>query len=198
MEREPLQAGLRAASFVPVMRAAASGVVIVSTYIADRPWGVTATAFSSLTASPPRCLICLQGDTTIARGILLTNRFGVDLLTEDQQDIAAYCAAPGSTKFLESVCAEHVTDGDHLADAERLGNMDAPNYAGVLPLQPYIAGSLGHFDCSIETYSRHGDHLLIVGAVTRSYLCARIPSPAPLIYSAQRYRQLRTLDDRSG
>ena len=90
-----------ASLFAEAMSTLASGVVLITCWIGDRPWGMTVTAFASVSADPPTVLISLASAATSMRAITATSGFGVSILAADQLAIAAYGSAPGAPKFLE-------------------------------------------------------------------------------------------------
>ena len=90
-----------AEDFAEAMSALASGVVLVTCWIGDRPWGMTVTAFASVSADPPTVLVSLSAGATSARAITATRRFGVSILAADQLAVARHGSTPGATKFLE-------------------------------------------------------------------------------------------------
>ena len=94
-------ASVAAAEFADAMSTLASGVVLVTCRLADRPWGMTVTAFASVSAYPPTVLVSLGAGTASARAIAATGAFGVSILSRDQVDVAEYGAARGAAKFLD-------------------------------------------------------------------------------------------------
>ena len=52
------------AEFVEAMSALASGVVLVTCWVGDRPWGMTVTAFASASANPPTVLVALSSEAS--------------------------------------------------------------------------------------------------------------------------------------
>ena len=84
------------------MRALASGVAIVTCTVEGRPWGVTVTAFASVSADPPTVLVSLGSNGTAARAIAARRRFGVTVLSASQVDLAERCAQPGAPKFVDA------------------------------------------------------------------------------------------------
>lgn len=84
----------------------AGGVVLVTSRVAGRPWGMTVTAFASVSVDPPTVLVSLGSDTTSARAIAATGAFGVTILGRDQAALAQHGATPGEPKFLEEDAVE--------------------------------------------------------------------------------------------
>ena len=56
-------------TFKAAMRTLAGGVVIVTTRVEDRPWGLTISSCTSLTLDPPQILISLRASATSSREI---------------------------------------------------------------------------------------------------------------------------------
>ena len=122
---DPAREAAQISDFVDAMRTLASGVMLVTGWIGDRPWGMTVTGFASVSAEPPTILVSLGSATTSARAIHATGSFGVSILAAEQLPVARYGSAPGVPKFIESfvdpsdrrnaspVVAEAVRIADH-------------------------------------------------------------------------------------
>jgi flavin reductase (DIM6/NTAB) family NADH-FMN oxidoreductase RutF len=155
--------------FADAMSALSSGVVLVTSWVGDRPWGMTVTAFASVSANPPMVLVSLGSVTTTARAIAATRSFGVSILAEEQLAVARLGSEPGAAKFLEPF----VDPSDGRSDS------------------PVVAGALAHFDCELSEVVQVADHAIIFGRV-RAVQASR--SGTPLLYHRRTYR---TLDDRA-
>lgn len=129
--------------FTDAMSSHASGVVLVTCRLDQRPWGMTATAFISVSADPPTVLVSLGSQSPGARAIAATGAFGVSILSRDQTEVAELGAAPGAPKFLDSLVQRH----------ER-------NRA-----TPAVAGALAHFDCDVVQAVEEADHTVFFGRV---------------------------------
>ena len=62
------------------MRRLAAGVTIVTTGLGEQRAGLTATSVSSLTAEPPRLLVCIHRDADTHALILRSRAFAVNVL----------------------------------------------------------------------------------------------------------------------
>jgi flavin reductase (DIM6/NTAB) family NADH-FMN oxidoreductase RutF len=153
------------AEFVEAMSALASGVVLVTCRLGDRPWGMTVTAFASVSADPPTILVSLGSKTTSADAIKATGCFGVSILAQDQLGVARFGSAPGADKFLEPF----VDPGD-------------PRSAS-----PVVAGALAHLDCRVADATRVGDHTIFLGHVCDAQTSC---GGRPLLYHRRAYRNL--------
>jgi flavin reductase (DIM6/NTAB) family NADH-FMN oxidoreductase RutF len=91
-----------AAAFGEAMSALASGVAVVTCRVDGRPWGMTVTAFASVSTDPPTVLVSLGSRSRAAGAIDASGAFGVSILGADQVALARSCAQPGAAKFLDS------------------------------------------------------------------------------------------------
>ncbi|MGH2970263.1 MAG: flavin reductase family protein, partial [Solirubrobacteraceae bacterium] len=62
--------GGEAAAFKAAMRVLAGGVVMVTTRVDGRPWGLTISSCCSLSAEPPQLLVSLGSQTVTCREVL--------------------------------------------------------------------------------------------------------------------------------
>jgi flavin reductase (DIM6/NTAB) family NADH-FMN oxidoreductase RutF len=152
------------AEFAEAMSALATGVALVTCSVDGRPWGMTVTAFASVSADPPSVLVSLAAASVGARAIAATGRFGVSLLRADQRDVAGFGAAAGAPKFLEPFLA---------ADADGA--------------TPAVAGAIAHLDCEVTDIVRAADHTVFFGRVRAAQSSS---DGAPLLYHRRSYRTL--------
>jgi flavin reductase ActVB len=130
--------------FKVAMRALAAGVVIVTTRIDGRAWGLTISSCCSLSLEPPQIVVGLRSDTVSCRQILASGRFGLSILAADQKALAQRGAAVGVAKFMDEETA--TPDGEELRS-------------------PRVSGALFHLDCSVAQHHSVSDHELVVGYV---------------------------------
>jgi flavin reductase (DIM6/NTAB) family NADH-FMN oxidoreductase RutF len=156
-------ATVAAVEFADAMSTFASGVVLVTCRLADRPWGMTVTAFASVSACPPTVLVSLGSRTASARAIAATGAFGVSVLSRDQMDVAEYGAARGAAKFLDSL----VEPRDRASAS------------------PAIAHALAHLDCDVVETIDAADHTVFFGNV---HTVRRRCGGDPLLYHGRGYR----------
>jgi len=148
--------------FVDAMSTLASGVALVTCWVGDRPWGVTVTSFVSVAADPPTVLVSLRSNTTAARAIAETGRFGVGVLAESQLAVARHGSAPGAMKFLEPF----IDAADGRSES------------------PAVADALAQLDCEVIDAVEVADHIVFFGRV----LSARTPCAGPpLVYHRRAY-----------
>lgn len=139
----------------------ASGVTVVTTYHEDRPHGMTANAFVSVSLEPPLVLVSVGNQATMHRLLPLTGRFGVSVLAEDQEVLSNHFAG-------------RTVEGLHIRFTERLG-------------VPLLEGAVAYFVVRIVDPHPAGDHTLFIGEV--EYFEAR--DQRPLLFYAGKYQQLR-------
>lgn len=143
---EPATSGLESPpelAFREAMRGFASTVVLVTTMVDSRPWGVTVTSVCALSVKPPRLLVSLMRHSTCCQSIAAAGMFGANVLAADQVAVARFGAKAGEPKFLSP---------DSL--------VPDPGVAS-----PIVAGSLAYIQCAVAAIFDGGDHDIIVGDV---------------------------------
>jgi flavin reductase (DIM6/NTAB) family NADH-FMN oxidoreductase RutF len=151
--------------FADAMSALASGVVIVTCRLDGRPWGMTVTAFASVSVDPPTVLVSLGSEATAAHAITATQRFGVSILAEEQLVVARFCSTPGATKFLEPFT--EAGDGGSAS--------------------PVVAGALAHLECEVWKELHIADHTLFFARVRAARASQ---AGTPLLYHRRDFRTL--------
>ncbi len=151
-----------APDFADALSTLASGVVLVTCRVAERPWGMTVTAFASVSASPPTVLVSLGSRTRSARAIAATGSFGVSILAASQEAVAVYGSAPGAAKFLDSL----VEPRDRAS------------------MSPAVAWALAHLDCAVVGSVPAADHTVFFGQV---HTVRGVHDGEPLLYHGRRY-----------
>jgi len=129
-----------------------TGVTIVTTRDAGgMPCGMTANSFTSVSLDPPLVLVCIgKGSSNIA-AFEAADRFAVNILGDDQTEVATAFAARGIDRFAEVACHEAATGA------------------------PILADCLGWFDCSLHQRVVAGDHLILIGRVEELHSRPRAP-----------------------
>jgi flavin reductase ActVB len=166
----PEPALARAPEFADAMTELASGVVVVICWVGDRPWGMTVTAFASVSADPPTVLVSLDSDGAAAPAIASTRGFGVSVLAAEQLALARYGSAPRATKFLEPFVEPRRGDES-----------------------PAVAGALAHLDCEVAATIDVADHTVFFGRVRIAHAS---PGSAPLVYQQRGYCTLEPISTR--
>jgi flavin reductase (DIM6/NTAB) family NADH-FMN oxidoreductase RutF len=192
---------MRPQEFTEALRHVPSAVCIVTTYVGGRPWGLTVSAFSAVSADPPTILVCVNRQTATRVTIESSGVFGVSLLAENQKHIAEQGAAPGIPKFLE----DHTSD-EHAGYSPEwglsAGSIDSESarqyyWTGSSAASPSVHGAFCHLDCSVERVVDGGNsHAIVIGRVES--LTNRGESLRPLVYHDRGFHELGPrLADRS-
>lgn len=152
--------------FRETFRDLAAGVVVVTSWVDDRPWGMTINSCCSISTAPPRVLISVQRGTRTQASIDADGAFGLNLLAADQKDVAESAAIAGGPKFIDLFCGPR---------------------RGEEP--PAIRGSLWFLECGTEHAFDVGDHQLIVGRVAHATRTRpHGEGHEPLLYFNRTYR----------
>jgi flavin reductase (DIM6/NTAB) family NADH-FMN oxidoreductase RutF len=149
--------------FRGAMAALPTGVTIVTASSEDGPAGATANAVCSLSLDPPLMLACLDRGSRTLDVMRAHGRFGISVLTAEQEPIARAFAskAPHTEKFSGLEVAEHAT-------------------------VPILARSAAWVACALRDLHDGGDHLIAVGDV----LDLGVGTGAPLLFFGGGYRAL--------
>lgn len=134
-----------AAEFKIGMRHLAAAVnVITAAYEGDRT-GLTATAACSVSADPPQLLICVNTDSRSHAVIDKARAFCLNVLAEDQENIARRFAG---------------MDGTDRAERFALGR-----WTELVTGAPVLEGTMASFDCRVVQQISVGTHTVFVGNV---------------------------------
>lgn len=147
-----------------VLARRASGVAIVTTRAGDRIHGMTVSAFTEVSLSPPLLLVCADKQSNTHPLIEESRVFAVNVLARDQEAL--------SNRFASK------TDEERRFEGVR----HDPGVTGA----PLLFGTLAAFDCRVSAIHDAGDHVIYVGEVQAVTLSER----EPLVYYGSAYRSL--------
>lgn len=154
-------------SYKEVLSHFASGVTVVTTMCDAAPHGLTVSAFSSVSVTPPRVLVCLGNATDSKPLIERAGHFAVHILGRNQ-------AALG-LRFAK-------LDG-------ALGDpFEGLHYRSEVTGSPILADCLGWLDCQVVASMVAGDHTIFVGAVQAAGHAG--PEGEPVLYYRRAWRVL--------
>lgn len=149
------------------MRHLAGAVTVIATGAAGHRYGLTATAVCSLSDEPPTLLVCVNR-TASAHDVIRDNgAFTVNLLADDQEDVAARFAGRSGLK------GEARFTGDHWTTA--------------VTGAPTLAHALASFDCEVTQEHVFATHTIFIGRVVAA---AARDGAEPLIYLRGAFRHL--------
>lgn len=149
--------------FRSVMGRFVTGVTVITASGPDGPVGMTANAVASLSLQPLLLLVCFDRTARTLPIVRASGRFGVNVLSAGQEELARRFAAKGD----EHAKFAHVP---HSADQ------------GI----PVIEGVHSWIGCDLERLVDGGDHAIGIGAVT----AAELGTGEPLAFYAGTYRAL--------
>jgi len=153
-------------AFRESMRVMANSVVMVTTWFEGKPWGLTVSACCSVSATPPLLLVSIGAHTITAQAIRASRRFGVNILSEKQVELAQFGARPREPKF----CQQHCDCSS-----------ESPERA------PVIQDCIAHFCCRVEREILAADHVLFIGAVENA---RRSVTGRPLLHYERQFHKL--------
>ena len=147
--------------FRSVMGRFATGVTVVTAATPDGPVGMTANAVCSLSLEPLLLLVCFDNEARTLPAVRETGRFGVNVLSAGQEELARLFASKRPEREKFAGVAHTVHDGI-----------------------PVIEGVLAWVGCRLERLIPGGDHTIGIGAVE----AAEAGTGAPLLWYRGSYR----------
>ena len=151
--------------FRQVMGRFATGVTVVTTVERDTVHGMTANGFLSVSLRPPLVLVSL-GRCRMNEMLPRSGRYGVSVLSREQQHFAAHFAAQKPSPV-------------------------EPTFTWQNGL-PLLEGALAHLVCRVVDVHRAGDHVLWIGEV--EYVDHR--DDEPLLFYTGRFGTMGEIRDR--
>jgi flavin reductase (DIM6/NTAB) family NADH-FMN oxidoreductase RutF len=140
-----------------------TGVAVITCVDAQgAPVGLTANSFASLSLDPPLVLWSLRQVSPSLPAFRTASHFVVNVLAENQVDLARLFASPATDRFSQGLWSEG------------------------LGRAPVLAGCAAVLECAAAGAQVAGDHTLITGRVERMVDSAI----APLLFQAGHYRML--------
>lgn len=153
--------------FRNTLGAFATGVTVITSFGADHGYGMTATAFSSVSLDPPLVLVCVITGTEGCATIERNGVFAINVLAESQEHYSRYFAAKdrprGRDAFAQIPHTQVVTGA------------------------PVLEGVAAYLDCRLAAQYPAGDHQIFIGEVLALGVDPDVP---PLLFHGGRYRYL--------
>ena len=151
------------AAFIKAMRGAVTGVNIVTTDGSAGRFGLTVSAFSSVSADPPLVLVCLNQRSPACDAILVNDRFCVNVLSTEQQHLADTF----SGQTAEGVPYE----------------FNVGRWQEIASGAPVLVDAVASFDCVLHSAIASGSHTILIG---RAMAVSAGPRH-PLLYTNRGY-----------
>lgn len=155
--------------FVDAMAASAMGVCIVTTQGPAGKFGLTVSAWSSVSAEPPVVLVCINRKNLLVEAVVQNGRFAVNVLTEAQSRLARiFAGRPASGKAYDFSAAQwHAApSGDVLLDQ-----------------------ASATFSCALDHWHDVGTHRVFMGRVES----VGSSDAAPLLYHNRTFGRFEPL-----
>jgi flavin reductase (DIM6/NTAB) family NADH-FMN oxidoreductase RutF len=137
----------------------ATGVTIVTTRVDSHDHGTTASAVSSLSLDPPMLLICLNKSSVTQSAIHEAGFFAVNVLGDEQADLAHQFARKGDEKFAGVDLTRQETGA------------------------PLLTEALAYFECRVVELATGGTHTVFLAEVVH----AAAREGTPLTYFRGRF-----------
>jgi flavin reductase (DIM6/NTAB) family NADH-FMN oxidoreductase RutF len=146
-------------AFLEAMASVCSPVSIVTGLEETTPHGTTVSAFASLSLEPPMVLVALDHGSDLLALLRRTRRFGLNVLSSTQSELALRFARKGG--------------------AAKFDTVDWQDCAGV----PRLPGAAGFLVCDVANMVEAGDHTVVFGTA----LAADTAAGLPLTYHARAF-----------
>lgn len=147
--------------FKAIMSKFGAGVTVVTTVDGEgKLWGLTATAFSSVSMNPPLCLVCVDKKAGSHGALTQSRKFAVNVLNDKQEDISNTFASRSDDKFADVKWEKGPSTGS-----------------------PVFPEALGWMDCEVRDIVAAGDHDIFVGEL----MAAQVSEGNPLLYFGGAY-----------
>jgi flavin reductase (DIM6/NTAB) family NADH-FMN oxidoreductase RutF len=158
-------------AFKQAMAQFAAGVTVVTTAGRGRPFGLTASSFTSVSLDPPLVLVCVQTQLQAHHAIRQNRVFAVNLLGAHQLDYGMRFA------------------GMHKDVRDRFAGTAWQTGVTGSPLLP---DCLAWFDCKLWNVYPGGDHSIFVGEVLELGMTSN--DEHPLLYHNRLWRRTEPIE----
>jgi flavin reductase (DIM6/NTAB) family NADH-FMN oxidoreductase RutF len=145
--------------FRQLMAGVCAPVAVVTTVVDGVPYGSTVSSLASLSLDPPLVTVAFDRTSTLLPRIQQAGQFGVNILSQSQDDLAGNFATRKADKF---------------------GGTEWFADDGL----PRLAGTAGWMACDLNHAVEGGDHLLLFGLVRAASSRHDLP---PLVYAHRTY-----------
>lgn len=158
------------ARFVAAMGRAVTGVTIVATGGPAGRFGITVSAFSSVSAEPPLVLACVNRKSPIVDAVLSNGVFCINVLADGHRPIADSFAGRSANG--------------------RPFDFGVGDWDTAVTGAPVLNGALATFDCFLDSWHDAGSHRILIGKVA----AAGHADALPLAYAQRSYRRVVSLE----
>lgn len=160
-------------SFRAAMRDLAGAVSIVTTSGGERRTGCIVSSLQSYSVAPPILLVSLGRESSTAKLLAETGRFGVSLLSHAMREVADGFSGPnspsGDERFRHGQWKRLAPEGQWVAE-----------------------GALAAFDCAVDEMIPRHSHVIVLGKVLT--MTSHAPDDRPLLYWRRAYHDIARPD----
>lgn len=151
-------------AFRTFMGSFGSSVTVITTLDCEgTPRALTATAFTSLSADPPLCLVCIRRGSQALSALTEHGKFAVNILGSHQAELSSRFASSADDRFAG-------VDWQH----------------GEVTNCPRLPDVLAFAECEVQEAVPGGDHDIVIGRLVST----EVRDGGPLLYFRGQYRQL--------
>ncbi|MCA0354800.1 MAG: flavin reductase family protein [Chloroflexi bacterium] len=150
------------ALFRQAMSRFASGVTVVTTIVDAKPYGLTVSAFASLSLDPALTIIAIDKRSPMHDLLLQAQAFAINILSSEQESLSRHFAGPQKHDWSEITAAA--------------GNRSIP----------LLDGALANMECGLFQAVDGGDHTIFIGQVEH----VTLRDGLPLLYYRGAYHDL--------
>jgi flavin reductase (DIM6/NTAB) family NADH-FMN oxidoreductase RutF len=145
----------------------ATGVNVITTRGEDHAYGMTASAFSSVSLDPPLILVCIGLSAAGSEMIRRNGVFAVNMLGAEQEPVSTFFASKERPRGRDAL--RGVPHREEVTGA------------------PILDGVAGFVDCNVHAVHEAGDHLIFIGEVVA---LGYNPDIRPLLFHGGSYALL--------
>ncbi|MBM7846621.1 flavin reductase family protein [Herpetosiphon giganteus] len=150
------------ALFRQAMSRFASGVTVITTVVDGQPYGLTVSAFASLSLDPALAIISIDNRSPMRDVLLQAKAFAINILSSDQEALSRHFAGPQKHDWSEIIAG--------------VGH-------GIAPL---LDGALANLECGLYQAVDGGDHTIFIGQIEH----VTLRDGSPLLYYRGAYHDL--------
>ena len=136
--------------------------VISNTQSNGRKNAITVSSVTSISINPPSIIVCINKKSSIHEGLVLNSKFCINLVNEEQQDIAEICSDPNRIN-------------------ERFKNIE---WIGKKP--PIMKNALVNIICKVDKIVEYKTHSIVIGLVQK---IKNSEHKNPLMYQEGMYKK---------
>ncbi|MDA8142720.1 MAG: flavin reductase family protein [Thermoplasmatales archaeon] len=148
-----------------IMRKYPTGVTVVTSILDGVACGGTMNSFCSVAINPPLVAVFVSKNSRTASGIMQSGKFAINILTNEQENIARTFSADGSSDKFQPGTYWYGESG-----------------------MPLLNEVLGHIECDLFLSQDIADHSMFVGSVKYGDIDTELE---PLVYYNRKFQSLR-------